>query len=383
MMGRASGSEGDYKAAEYIAAEFRRLGLEPAGENGSYFQTVPFWRVAVDRRSTLEVGGERLVLFRDFMPMNSATPPVTLANAPVIFGGSVGDTSRLITADAAAGNLVVLEVPAGSNLRTLAAFNARWRGALGIARVYLEQLGAENVARLRDGRPVPDTSRFSQAMPVLAVSRRAAAIMLGGDPAAVRPGAFGKNVTGSFDFQRTALPYPARNVVAVLRGGDPALRGQYVSLTAHNDHVGFDRSPIDHDSVRAFNRVIRPLGADSPPRAPTSEEWTRIRRILDSLRRVNPPRLDSIRNGADDDGSGTVALLEIAERLAAGPRPRRSILFVSHTGEEDGLVGSRWFTDHATVPTDSIVAEIDEDMIGRGRPRLDAPKPPLDRPCVQ
>ena len=83
--------------------------------------------------------------------------------------------------------------------------------------------------------------------------------------------------------------------------------------------------------------------------------------------RAAPARRDSIFNGADDDGSGTVALLEIAEAMAASPeRPKRSILFISHTAEEEGLLGSAWFTDHPTVPRDSIVAEIDMDMIGRG-----------------
>lgn len=163
------------------------------------------------------------------------------------------------------------------------------------------------------------------------------------------------------------IAYPARNVVAILRGRDPRLRHEYVSLTAHNDHVGFNRTPVDHDSIRAYNRVIRPAGADSPNRKPSLDEWTRIHTILDSLRALRPARPDSIRNGADDDGSGTVALLELARVLSHEQvRPRRSILFVSHTAEEYGLVGSAWYTDHPTVPLDSIVAEIDSDMIGRG-----------------
>ena len=108
------------------------------------------------------------------------------------------------------------------------------------------------------------------------------------------------------------------------------------------------------------------MGADSPPRPPTPEEAARITAIRDSLRAAHPPRLDSIRNGADDDGSGTVSILEIAEAMAGAKHPRRSILFVNHTGEESGLVGSAWFTDHPTVPIDSIVAEIDQDMVGRG-----------------
>ena len=88
---------------------------------------------------------------------------------------------------------------------------------------------------------------------------------------------------------------------------------------------------------------------------------------VDSIRRLRPVRLDSIANGADDDGSGSMALLEIAEAMVAdGARPRRSVLFVWHTGEEDGLLGSQHFTEHPTVPADSIVAQINVDMIGRG-----------------
>ena len=165
----------------------------------------------------------------------------------------------------------------------------------------------------------------------------------------------------------SATPAPARNVIAIFPGTDPALRGEYVAITGHNDHIGYTHRPVDHDSLRAFNTVVRPLGADSPMREPSPDEWTRIRKLLDSLRALRPPRPDSIRNGADDDGSGTIALIEIAEALARGNvKPRRSILLVSHTAEEKGLRGSEWYTDHATVPIDSIVAEFDVDMIGRG-----------------
>jgi Zn-dependent M28 family amino/carboxypeptidase len=78
-------------------------------------------------------------------------------------------------------------------------------------------------------------------------------------------------------------------------------------------------------------------------------------------------RRDSVYNGADDDGSGTVAVLEIAEAIAAMPvKPKRSILFVWHTGEEAGLLGSKWFADHPTIPRDKIVAQLNIDMVGRG-----------------
>jgi len=162
----------------------------------------------------------------------------------------------------------------------------------------------------------------------------------------------------------------ARNVIGIIPGTDPALRGEYVAITAHNDHIGFSHRVVDHDSLRAFNAIIRPLGADSRPPQPSPEETTAIRTILDSLRKIHAPRPDSISNGADDDGSGTIALIEIAEAFMKGNvRPRRSILLVSHTAEEAGLLGSEYFTDHPTVPIDSIVAEFDVDMIGRGSAR--------------
>ena len=84
---------------------------------------------------------------------------------------------------------------------------------------------------------------------------------------------------------------------------------------------------------------------------------------------MNTPRLDSIFNGADDDGSGTVSVLEIAEAFSkAANKPKRSLLFVWHAGEEKGLWGSEYFTDHPTVPRDSIVAQLNMDMVGRGGP---------------
>jgi Zn-dependent M28 family amino/carboxypeptidase len=92
-----------------------------------------------------------------------------------------------------------------------------------------------------------------------------------------------------------------------------------------------------------------------------------IRVNLDSVRALRPVRRDSINNGADDDGSGSMTVLEVAQAFARGAvKPKRSLLFVWHTGEEKGLLGSRYFADHPTVPRDSIVAQINIDMVGRG-----------------
>jgi Zn-dependent M28 family amino/carboxypeptidase len=146
-----------------------------------------------------------------------------------------------------------------------------------------------------------------------------------------------------------------------------------VAIGAHYDHVGVLPAPLDHDSIRAFNQVVRPRGADDPPRPATAEEAKQVQAILDSLRRVRPARPDSINNGADDDGSGTALMLELAESLAGGAvRPRRSLLFVFHTAEEKGLYGAQYFTDHPPVPLASIVAQINMDQMGRGGPE-DAP----------
>jgi hypothetical protein len=369
-MGRETGSKGAYVVTEYIAAEWKRLGLEPGGENGTWFQTVPMWTVAVDPQSTLSASGTSLAVFRDFLPMSRFAPARTFSATPVVYGGSLRDTTNWLAPGAATGKVVLLDVPSGMSFRAAINAGARYRGALTVMVAALEDVPAEQSARLREGVPTPDTGRVATAMPAVLVTRSAARAVMGLTGAAtlasLAPGTTGAPLAGHFDFPRVPVKYPARNVVGILRGSDPVLRNQYLTLTAHNDHVGYDHAPIDHDSLRAFNTVVRPMGADSPVRTPSRAEWTRIRTILDSLRKVNTPRRDSIRNGADDDGSGTASIMEIAEAMARGVRPKRSVIFVSHTGEESGLLGSHWFGDHAPVSVDSIVAEIDQDMVGRG-----------------
>jgi hypothetical protein len=372
MMGRQPGEAGNYKAAEYVASEFKRLGLEPAGENGTYFQTVPFVLMAPDAGTYLETGGTRFALGTDVLLLGVPTTVRRLDNASVVYGGAANNPAEGITADAASGKVVVLGIrPGPDGIRTTrgiqgVARDPRFANARLIAIVALDLLPGEQRASIQAGRLTVNSAQNPIAPPMAFISPKAASALLGAAPSSMTPGTAGKTVSGSVGFAPKQVAYAARNVVAILRGSDPALKGQYVALTAHNDHVGFDRSPVDHDSLRAYNRVIRPMGADSPPRPPTAEEAARITAIRDSLRAIRPPRLDSIRNGADDDGSGTVSILEIAEAMAVAKHPRRSILFVNHTGEESGLVGSAWFTDHPTVPTDSIVGEIDQDMVGRG-----------------
>ena len=373
MMGRAPGDAGNFKATAYIASEFARLGLTPAGDSGGWFQTVPFFRRAPDSRDTLRVDDftARIGIDYALSPAPSRARPID--GVQIVYAGLASDPQTWIDSTAAHGKALLFSVlpperrtTATRRTNLAAVRNApRFQGAAAIFVAEFDAAGASTGAAYLTGNLVLDTTL--REMPSLAIVTNAfAERLLGRTVYDAPPGTVGKTVHGAMKVGIFPLEFPARNVVAILPGADPAAKEQFLSLTAHNDHVGFDHTPVDHDSLRAFNAVVRPMGADSPSREPTAGESTRIGQILDSLRTARPARQDSIRNGADDDGTGTVALLEIAEVLKRGKPLRRSILFVSHTAEEFGLLGSQWYTDHPTVHRDSIIGEIDMDMIGRG-----------------
>ncbi len=200
----------------------------------------------------------------------------------------------------------------------------------------------------------------------ISATNSAGEALFGAPVASLRKGTLGQTVT--WDIRQTEAPRPGRNVIAILPGSDPRLKNEYIAIGAHNDHIGYNHTPIEHDSLRAFLTVARPGGQEMGPKTPSTEEWARINFLKDSLRSAHGgPRMDSVYNGADDDGTGSVGVLEIAQALASAPvKPKRSIIFVWHTGEERGMWGSGYFTDHPTVPRDSIVAQLNIDMIGRG-----------------
>ena len=429
MMGRRIGELGNYKGTDYVAREFKRLGLKPAGENGGYFQELPFGPIGFDSATTRMSGaGALLVVRTDWVPMaptanNGFGGRADLANVPTVFAGRWGDTTIALDQQQYRGKVVVFTASAASiaamgpvagrptppvlrcdsvpdkfGAAAAAAVEAKLRadsaagnggrggrgggrGGAGPADLRAKSVGALAVLIVAP-EPLSTTasSPFAARMamqptgagatavgPVGATISPAAAAKLFGKPIdQLAIGASGQPVSASWSYEWRMSRTPARNVIAMLPGANPALAAEYVLVGAHNDHVGVNPAAVDHDSLRAVNTITRRQGANDPACRPTEAQQHQIDSIITRARRIRPPRRDSIMNGADDDGSGTVVLLEIAERFAT-EKPARSIIFISHVGEEAGLLGSKWFTDHPTVPLKSIVAAHNMDMLGKGR----------------
>jgi hypothetical protein len=377
MMGRETGTRGHLMSTAYIANELRRLGLEPAGDNGTYFQNVPMVRRAFDTRSTITVGGTTLHGGADFIASAPTGQVPSLGTVDVIFGGRAGDTSGALPAEQARGKLL-LQLPAqrGAGRGGFGGRGGRGSGAAVVATIEaIRPQTLQLATHPREGQVTMKTAPEGSPAGIVAltVTPEAARVLLGADPESAAKGQSGQAATLNLVFDEE--PAPARNVVAIVRGSDPALRNEYVALGAHNDHVGvLPSGSLDHDSLHVFRQAQFAIsGLVRRGQRPSAEQQAQLDALhvdFDSLRRAHPVRRDSIRNGADDDGSGSVTLLEIAEAFARAPqKPKRSLLFVWHTGEEKGLLGSRWITDHPPVPRDSIVAQLNMDMIGRGDAR--------------
>jgi Peptidase family M28 len=371
MMGRQAGTEYNTKGTDYIASQLKKFGVTPGGENGTYFQNVGIIDVMVSSSKPLTIDGRQFLATKDFIP-RQAHP---FNGEQVIFGGTFGDSSW-ITPEQAAGKIVVLATPLRPdgkptwfNMRQPISF--RYQRSAGIAVVGMDGMSEADWKPLLDigqllDNPGSEPMDFGAPFGFMYVTKAMANAMMGAPIDGMKPGTLGRTVAGApaFDSVRAV---PGRNVIGIVEGSDPKLRGEYVALGAHNDHIGFQSIAVDHDSLKLFNAIALPEGADSLPRTMTTEMIVALRTALQKLRETNPPRKDSIYNGADDDGSGTVSVLEIAEYFAKNPvKPKRSLLFVWHTGEELGLFGSTYFTDHPIVPRDSIVAQLNLDMVGRG-----------------
>jgi hypothetical protein len=366
MQGREAGTIGNMKGTDYIASEAKKIGLIPAGDNGTYFQTIPLKIRAVDPSSAFKAGDNALAYGTDWVATGSKSVDVTAGQ--MIYGGELGDSSKMIAPGAAAGKIVVFVLPPGASPRATRSAARSAEGAVAVAIVGLDQF-MPFFTRPQTFVDDPSNTPPTTPPPTILLSKAAADKLTQG-ATDIAPGTIAPYpVTLSLKLSVEPVPYPARNVVGIVRGSDPKLSGEYVAIGGHNDHVGFDNHPVDHDSLRFFNHIVRPGGAEDGNKQATPEEQAEVNKVLADYRAKHPgtQRADSISNGADDDGSGSVSVLEIAQKVASlKTKPKRSTVFVWHVGEEKGLLGSTYYTDHPTVTRDSIVAQLNIDMVGRG-----------------
>lgn len=352
MLGREAGTPNAFRGAKMIAVRLAALGVEPAGDSG-YFQRVPMTVRAVASASNVTVvnGGGRanIAVGVDVAPLTSlgpgAPPPHLVADADLVFASYGITDSKLGRNDYAGldlrGKAVVVVVSAPPGVKDSVQKHG-FEGGPGIQSrlIRLIQAGpaaivlvlAGGSAELYDqaagqfmrGLTLIDTTPMipedQRVLPLVLLARdKPGSPLVPAGWATNAKARFAAGTRLSARIVATKSQTMEYNVVGVVRGSDPALNGTYVAFGGHLDHIG-----------------IQP-GAGA----------------------------DTIANGADDDGSGSMAVLSIARAVVQGPRPKRSALFVWHTAEEKGLLGSAWFTDHPTVPIDSIVAQLNADMIGR------------------
>ncbi len=344
MLGRATPSPQLEEVAAYVAAEFQRFGLKPGGENDTYFQRYAITQSRIDTATsrvaftgraagTLTPGVDVYVLRVAPLPKKPLAGPV------VLFAGTPDDANLLAGVDVKGAWVaqVVTATPDGVNLNFQWVQSALRAGAIGALFIsdrpdaqWRNRLGrAFELSAEFAGDAVPD----SVPLPGLLEIRDAqAATLLGINAAAVRQQTAWSarrlaGVTVRYDVrQQVMVRASAPNVIGILEGSDSTLKRQYVFFTGHMDHIGTPGS-----------------GEDCTARGG-----------------------DSICNGADDDASGTTAVLEAAEAFAQlQPRPKRSLVFMTVSGEERGLWGSRWYSEHPTVPLARTVADLNTDMVGR------------------
>jgi hypothetical protein len=302
MEGRATPSKSLDIAAEYIASEFRRANLEPAGDDG-YFQTASFATVKPSTDGlelTFDIAGRKISV--DPASMAISQPVAANVAGVLLLRPAAGAPAP--TPDQVRGKALLTQ---GGGGRGMAAQPADWAPAITI------QLAAQAPRAMGGRAALRDASLAGPSAPTVVVWDSAVR-----DALAAAPNA---EVAVTAHVPPPAVePVKLRNVAAILRGSDPVLKDTYLILTAHYDHLG----------VRA-----------------TGEG-------------------DRIFNGADDDASGTASVIEIARALAALPtRPKRSIVFVALFGEEIGEIGSLYYVHHPLFPLAKTIADVNLEQLGR------------------
>ena len=321
MRGREGGTLDEMAASVWLAERAREAGLQPAGDNGTYFQFFPLERFRVSASSQVTLGGKSLRMGRDVVPdatvLADVDAPVTIASSDVLTGLTIKDrvlVVRYAPAAPAAGPAPGLRAWLRAIQKTVAA-----EAPAAIVAIVPDCGAVTNGSASRSRSHAAPTRWIRMVPPSRArptgscLSSTCGKSALGG-PLAPDAKLAASIFTDSFT-------YPSVNVIAKAPGRDPALASEYVLYSAHQDHDG-ERYPVTGDAI-----------------------W----------------------NGADDNATTSVALLAIGRAVSAAPG-RRSSLFIWHGAEERGLMGSRWYVKHPTVPLKSIVAVLNGDMIGRNDP---------------
>lgn len=327
--GRGSGQDGYQKAAEFCAARFKEYGLKPMGDNGTYFQNVPFSRSRVDpKQSGIDAGTTRIQGLR--VTGNAADFDKT---ADVAFVQVTGSKTTMDSTEALKDKIVVV---AASSDNTALRSQLRISDAIAVFTINPKAgpAGAWSNARpLQGGRTGgasanrPSNSPFASQLraDLTPAEAKALAQAVGVDPLMTvidEAAAEGeKSSSGNKQIRVTAKSetqeFGVPNVVGLLEGSDPTLKAEYVGIGGHLDHMGVNAAGV-----------------------------------------VYP--------GADDDGSGSTAVMLVAKAYReSGIKPRRSILFMLFCAEEMGLIGSRYLTNNPMVPLDKMIAEFQMDMVGR------------------
>ena len=338
MRGRFTPSPELEETAAWVASEFRSFGLQPAGDAGGFLQRYAIRTMALDpAASTATFAGADLRFGRDVAPAFTYVLPNGRREGPLWVVS--GTTSAAWPAGLSLKGAHVLLVPprradVGTPAVTALIRAVLAAGPLGIwiasDRPDREWAPLANAELRRQHIEVGDLDtlavlsvRDQVLEPILAAAGMDLAALRSRGKAEVRWDD-ARRLTVALDARvNTSSDASAPNVVGILPGSDPTLRDEVVVFSAHMDHVG----------------VGIPVAGDS------------------------------IYNGADDDASGTSTVVELAQAFASLPmRPRRSILFLTVSGEERGLWGSDWFTSHPPVPIERIVADLNIDMVGRNWP---------------
>ena len=307
--GRGTGQPGFQKAAEFVARQFAAAGLKPLGENGTYFQYGTFYRPSV--KDAILVTADNKAIDAASLSLSPVGKDIDVAAGIVVVRGGAMDRLSDEQVKSLDGKIVVSMLPAGD-------------AAMGR---QLRLSGAKAILTVVD-RPtafIPEASRRT----LTPSTRRPTGMIARQSLSSLGPAAGAFFAQAQAGATMLALPREARlsakgaieevrvpNVVGMIEGTDARLKGEYVGIGAH----------LDHEGVK--NGVTYP--------------------------------------GADDDASGSTAVVQIARAVAIGGlKPKRSLVFMTFFGEEMGLLGSKFLVDNPPVPLDKMVAEFQMDMVGR------------------